>query len=155
MAQWKFKTMAYSLRSLGAISVFFAQFSAAQPAHAELKICNQSIALYNVAIGATKYDKFYTEGWWTLPANSCITPIKEDLSLLKLKYAYVYATTVSGDSAFEGTLPMCIASKRFKIEKVPHEPWNCWVRGFKEVKFREVDTGDSGSWTVFIRGTSQ
>ena len=127
----------------------------AQPAKAELKICNQSIALYNVAIGAIDNGKFYTEGWWALSANSCVTPIKEDLGALKLKYAYIYAITIAGDSAFEGNLPMCIANKRFKIEKVPHEPWNCWVRGFEEVKFHEVDTGDAGSWTVFIRDTTQ
>ena len=134
------------------ILAIFAVLALVTPAKAELKVCNQSVALYNVAIGAIDSGKFYTEGWWTLPANSCVTPIKKDLGVLKLKYAYIYATTVAGDSAFEGTLPMCIGRKRFKIEKVPHEPWNCWVRGFEEVKFREVDTGNAGSWTVFIRG---
>ena len=138
--------------SICATLTIFTSLTLAESAKAELKICNQSIALYNVAIGTIDNGKFFTEGWWTLPASSCIIPIKEDLGTLKLKYAYIYATTVAGESAFEGTLPMCISKKRFKIEKVPHEPWNCWVRGFEEAKFREVDTGNAGSWTVFIRG---
>ena len=121
-------------------------------AWAAFKVCNQSIALYNVAIGAEIDQKFNTEGWWTLPANSCVTPIKEDLTDLKIKYVYLYATTVTGESAFEGEWDMCVDTKRFKIPKIPGESWNCWVRGFQVAKFREIDTGDAKSWTVFVRG---
>ena len=120
-------------------------------ARADFKICNQSAALYNVAIGAEIDQKFHTEGWWTLPANSCVTPIKGDLDALKLKYVYVYATTVTGESAFEGDWAMCIDNRRFKIEKIPDQPWNCWVRGYEQAKFKEIDTGDAKSWTVFVR----
>lgn len=121
-------------------------------ASAAFKVCNQSIALYNVAIGAEIDQKFNTEGWWTLPANSCVTPIKEDLTDLKIKYVYLYATTVTGETAIEGDWDMCVDTKRFKIPKIPGESWNCWVRGFKIAKFREIDTGDARSWTVFVRG---
>lgn len=122
------------------------------PAHAAFRICNQSAALYNVAIGAEIDQSFHTEGWWTLPADNCVTPIKEDLDALKLKYVYVYATTVTGESAFAGDWPMCVDTKRFRIEKIQGEPWNCWVRGFESAKFKEVDTGDAKSWTLFVRG---
>jgi uncharacterized membrane protein len=119
--------------------------------HAEFKVCNQSVALYNVAIGAEINHKFHTEGWWTLPAKSCVTPLKEDLDALKLKYVYVFATTVTGESAFEGSWEMCVDSRRFRIEKIPGESWNCWVNGFQLAKFTEVNTGEAKSWTVFIR----
>jgi uncharacterized membrane protein len=122
-------------------------------ARAEFKVCNQTIELYNLAIGAERGGKFHTEGWWTLPANSCVTPIKEDLDSLRLKYVYVHATTVTGDSAFEGNWEMCVDTRRFEIEKVPDQPWNCWVRGFQVAKFKEIDTGAAKAWTVFIRGS--
>ena len=125
------------------------------PALAAFKVCNQSIVIYNVAIGAEISQKFHTEGWWTLPPNSCVTPIKEDLDALKLKYVYVYATTFTGESAFEGNWDMCVDSRRFKIARIPDQPWNCWVRGFLEAKFKEIDTGNAKSWTVFVRGGSQ
>ncbi len=120
-------------------------------AAAEFKVCNQSIALYNVAIGAEFNGKFHTEGWWSVPANACVNPIKEDLAALKLKYVYVYATTVTGQAAFDGDWEMCVDTRRFKIERIPDQPWNCWVRGYQLVKFKEIDTGESGSWTVFVR----
>lgn len=121
-------------------------------AWAAFKVCNQSIALYNIAVGAEINQKFNTEGWWTLPANSCVTPIKEDLTDLKIRYIYLYATTVTGESAFEGEWDMCVDTKRFKIPKIPGESWNCWVRGFQAAKFQEINTGDAKSWTVFVRG---
>ena len=123
----------------------------ALPAHAEFKVCNQSVGVYNVAVGAEINQHFTTEGWWVMPANSCIIPIKEDLDQLKLRYVYVYAEAVTGESAFQGSWNMCVNSKRFKIDKIGDEPWNCWVRGFKQVKFLEVDTGDSKTWTLYVR----
>jgi uncharacterized membrane protein len=126
-----------------------------QTAHAQFKVCNQGIGLYNIAIGAERNAKFSTEGWWSVPSNSCVTPIKEDLASLKLKYLYVYATSIAGEPAFEGEWDMCVDSKRFKIDRIPNEPWNCWVRGFQQVKFKEIDTGDSTSWTLFIQEGGQ
>ena len=125
----------------------------ADDARAAFKVCNQSVTLYNVAIGAQTGDTFRTEGWWTLPASTCVTSIKEDLDALKLRYVYVYATSATGDSAFEGNWDMCVDTKRFKIEKIQGQPWDCWVRGFVQAKFKEIDTGNTSSWTVFIRGS--
>jgi uncharacterized membrane protein len=133
------------------VGLFLVQDSNAQAA---FKVCNQSVTLYNVAIGAQIDDKFRTEGWWTLPASTCVTPIKEDLDVLKLRYVYIYATTATGDSAFEGNWDMCVDTKRFEIEKVQDQPWDCWVRGFVQAKFKEIDTGNASSWTVFIRGSA-
>jgi uncharacterized membrane protein len=143
--------IAWFHRSVAVFIVAFWLFSPA-PAHAYFRICNQSVAPYNIAIGAEISRKFHTEGWWTLPANSCVTPIKEDLDALKLKYVYVYAMTAAGDGVLDGEWEMCVDTRRFKIEKIPGQPWNCWVRGFQQAKFSEVNTGTAKSWTLFIRG---
>ena len=130
-------------------------FGLTGPARAEFKVCNQTVGLYNVAIGSEIDRRFYTEGWWALPANSCVIPIKEDLDALKLRYVYVHVESVTGESAFDGNWDMCVDSKRFKIERIAGEPWNCWVRGFIQTKFLEVDTGEAKSWTVFVRPGAQ
>ena len=124
-------------------------------AHAEFKVCSQGVGLYNVAIGAEIDHKFHTEGWWVLPASSCVVPIKEDLDALKLRYVYVFVQSVTGEAALDGNWDMCVDTKRFKIEKIPDDPWNCWVRGFVQAKFLEIDTGESKSWTVFVRPSKQ
>jgi uncharacterized membrane protein len=121
------------------------------PTQAEFKVCNQTLNLYNIAIGKEINRSFHTEGWWTLPANNCVSPIKEDLDVLKLRYVYIFATTIYGDDALTGDWPMCIDTRKFKIPKVPGEPWNCWIRGYQQAKFKEIDTGNAKSWTVFIR----
>ena len=139
------------LWKLIATTAWVGLFAAAHPAFAEFKVCNQSVGVYNVAVGAERDQRFSTEGWWVMPANSCIIPIKEELDQLKLRYVYVYAETVTGDSVFQGNWEMCVDTKRFKIEKTEAEPWNCWVRGFKAVKFLEVDTNQAKSWTLFVR----
>jgi uncharacterized membrane protein len=144
--------LGFNLLAVASLAVASQQGS---PAQAAFKVCNQSIALYNVAIGAEINQKFHTEGWWTLPPNSCVTPLKEDLDALKLKYVYIHAITVTGDSAFEGNWDMCVDTRRFKIERVRGQPWNCWVRGFKLAKFKEINTGNAKSWTVFVRGSGQ
>ena len=143
--------MASFVRKLAAAAICGCALAGARPAAAEFKVCNQSVGVYNVAIGAETNQRFSTEGWWVMPANSCIIPIKEDLDQLKLRYVYVYARDVTGDSVFEGNWEMCVGTKRFKIEKIAGEPWNCWVRGFETVKFLEVDTGQAKSWTLFVR----
>jgi uncharacterized membrane protein len=145
-SEMKWSAMTLSVLAFG-IGLAFAN----GPAAAEFKVCNQSVGVYNLAVGAEINQHFNTEGWWVMPANTCVIPIKQDLDSLKLRYVYVYAETVSGESAFEGNWDMCVDSKRFKIEKIDREPWNCWVRGFKQVKFLEVDTGSTKSWTLYVK----
>jgi len=134
---------------------FFCLAGGVKSALAEFKVCNQTIGLYNVAIGAEIDGRFHTEGWWALPANSCVIPLKEDLDQLKLRYVYVHVESVTSESAIEGNWDMCVDTKRFKIERIAGEPWNCWVRGFVQAKFLEVDTGNAKSWTIFVRPGAQ
>ena len=120
------------------------------PASAEFRVCNQTLNLFNIAIGrpVTKdlfeTDLFETEGWWTLAANSCTSPIKEPL---ESSYFYLYGTDIYGEPAIVGSTDMCVADKQFTIT----DRKDCWVRGYRQVRFLEVDTKNAPSWTVFIR----
>jgi uncharacterized membrane protein len=125
-----------------------------RPAHAEFKVCNQTLNLLNLAIGAEIDQQFGTEGWWTVPANSCVSPIKEDLLNLRLKYVYVYAMSVTGEDVLRGDWAMCIKPGRFTYKKLPSADWDCWVKGYQQARFVEVDTGNARNWTVFIRETA-
>ncbi len=116
-----------------------------RPAVAEFKVCNQTLSLYNIAIGIEKERIFQTEGWWTLSANECVSPITEDLSS---RYVYVFATNIYGDDALSGEITMCLdRHKHFEIVGTD----NCWLRGHEAARFKEVDTHSSNSWTIFIQ----
>src|SRR5437667_8809818 len=130
---------------LAAPAMIAAMELGARPASAEFKVCNQTLSLYNVAIGTEKAGVFQTEGWWTLAANDCVTPIALDLGS---RYVYVLATNIYGDDALTGGTTMCIdRRKHFVIAGTD----NCWLRGYEEAKFKEIDTHSANSWTAFIR----
>lgn len=127
-------------------------------ARSEFKVCNQTLNLYNVAIGVekpalaigtNKSGMFYTEGWWTIPANACVQLMKEKLTS---RYIYLYAVNIYGDDSLSGNKKLCVGSKRFLIPHPSGELPNCWVKRYQEAGFKEIDTGrDADSWTVFIR----
>lgn len=119
------------------------------PANAEFRVCNQTLNLFNVAIGRPvpndfQGDLFETEGWWTLAANSCTSLIKEPL---ESSYFYLYGTDIYGEPAIVGSTDMCVATRQFTIT----DQKDCWVRGYQRARFLEVDTKNAPSWTVFIR----
>jgi uncharacterized membrane protein len=114
-------------------------------AAAEFKVCNQTLSLYNVAIGIVKNDGPHTEGWWTVAANDCVSPITDDLTD---RFIYVLAINIYGDDAFRGDKEMCIdRHAHFQIVGAD----DCWLSGKEPAKFKEVDTHSASSWTVFIR----
>ena len=114
-------------------------------AAAEFKVCNQTLSLYNIAIGIVKSDGPHTEGWWTVAANDCVSPITDDLTD---RFLYVLATNIYGDDAFRGDKEMCIdRHAHFQITGSS----DCWLSGKEPAKFKEVDTHSASSWTVFIR----
>ncbi len=123
----------------------------ASPAHGEFRVCNQTLNLFNVAVGylveeaqVAESEGWWTEGWWTLAANSCTSPIKKKL---QSKFFYLYGTDIYGEPAIVGKTAMCVSAKQFIIRGIE----DCWVRGFEQVWFLEVDTKNAPSWTVFIR----
>ena len=129
-----------------------AAVAAAPPAaHADLKVCNQTLSFYNIAVGYFSGERFYTEGWWTLAANACVRPIKGDLDN---RYYYFFAMDIYGNDATKGDKPFCVKDdKSFRvptpITDLAHPA--CWVRGYQQVNFQEIDTGGNAtSWTVFV-----
>ncbi len=135
----------------------------ALPAHAELRVCNQTLNLYNVAVGyfagehCQPTDPLYpsachleTEGWWNLPANGCVTPLKQPLDQT---YYYVFALDIYGADAITGDTPLCVnVTRRFNIQTPFDERQQprCWQRGYQQVKFKEIDAGGASDWTVFV-----
>jgi uncharacterized membrane protein len=121
----------------------------ANPAHAEFRVCNQSLNLFNIAVGLPRDGAFRIEGWWTVPANSCITPIKEDL---QSKYVYLHALSVTGEDVLQGEWDMCIKPEKFTYIRQGDEDWDCWAKGYQKARFAEIDTGEKAkSWTVFVQ----
>jgi len=61
------------------------------PASADLRVCNNTKALINFAVGVNAGADFSTEGWWTVTPGSCATPIKGPLTA---RFVYLYATDI-------------------------------------------------------------
>lgn len=122
-----------------------AVLAGARPGHAQFTICNQTLDVFNVAIGSEVDDEFQTEGWWTIAANRCVDVIREEL---QNRYIYVYATDVFQQPVLEGTVEMCIDSQKFIIRGTDA----CWQRGYGAAHFAEVDTQAVERWTLFVRG---
>ena len=143
------RTWAYCKPGLGATLILLAGMGS--PAEAQLRVCNQTLNLYNISVGylveeaqVAEQVGWWTEGWWTLAANSCTTPVKKKL---KSQFYYLYGTDIYGEAAITGATAMCVSVKQFVIRGIE----DCWVRGFEQVRFLEVDTRNAETWTVFIR----
>jgi uncharacterized membrane protein len=121
---------------------------AAHPARADLRICNLTRILLNLAVGASARDDFVTEGWWTVTPGSCSTPIHGPLTG---RYVYLYATDIHNADVLKGSVSMCIDRGKFKVYGVQ----NCWRRGLEAVNFAEIDTLDSPDWTTFLTGVGR
>jgi uncharacterized membrane protein len=115
----------------------------ATAAHADLRVCNETRVLINLAVGANAGADFATEGWWTVTPGSCATPIRGPL---KGRYVYLYATDIDAADVLKGSVSMCVDRGKFKIYGIS----DCWRRGLQAVNFAEVDTMDSPDWTTFL-----
>lgn len=119
--------------------------AAPRQAAAQFTICNQTLDVFNVAVGTEADAEFQTEGWWTIAANRCVDVIRNEL---QSRYIYVYATDVFQQPVMDGTVSMCIAAKKFLIAGTDA----CWQRGYRAAHFREVDTQAVERWTLFVKG---
>jgi uncharacterized membrane protein len=115
---------------------------------AELRVCNQTKYLVNVAIGYNAEKDYRTEGWWTVAPSACATPIK---AALTNRYVYIYAVDIDGNDLMSGGYSMCIERRKFQIDGVG----DCWRRGYIMVEFAEVDTLSSADWTVVLSDKTQ
>lgn len=121
-------------------------------ARAEFTVCNQSLDVVNLAVAHELNDQaerfWQTEGWWTVGANQCVKVIRDELVN---RFIYIYATDVFGQPLLRGTTSMCVGARRFVIRGGEE----CWVRGFRQVPFFEVDTQKTERWTLFLSGGMQ
>lgn len=113
----------------------------AQPARAELRLCNKTESQVGVAIGYREDTEWVTEGWWNLPANSCETLVT---GALVSRYYYIYAVDYDQFGEWGGRAFMCTREKEFTINGIE----DCVARGFERTGFFEIDTGEQSSWTV-------
>ncbi|WP_231564732.1 DUF1036 domain-containing protein [Paracoccus halophilus] len=113
-------------------------------AAAELRLCNQSFEVLNVALAEPgEGQAFLTRGWWRVAPNQCATLQRESLGS---RYYYVFATDVFGNDVLAGSIPMCVAPRRFEISGQQ----DCLLRGYLDARFAEIDTGMQSSWTIFV-----
>lgn len=112
-------------------------------AQAELRLCNQSFDVLNIALAQAQGDGFRSRGWWRVAPNQCATLLREPL---RERYFYVFAADVFGKVVLAGSVPMCVAPRRFETG----EQTDCLLRGFLDARFLEIDTGDQPNWTVFV-----
>jgi uncharacterized membrane protein len=130
-------------RGLRATLVIAMSIATGASARADLRVCNKSHVLVNLAVGANDGEDFATEGWWTVTPGSCATPIR---GALKGRYIYLYATDIDAVDVLEGTVSMCVDRGKFRVIGIA----DCWRRGLMAVNFAEIDTLDARDWTTFL-----
>ncbi|MEO1197678.1 MAG: DUF1036 domain-containing protein [Pseudomonadota bacterium] len=112
-----------------------------EAAQADLRICNATTSRVQVAIGYRTDRQWTTEGWWTVPSQSCEVLLRGPLTA---RYYYIYAIDNDVGGEWSGESDMCTRDEEFTIRG--HE--RCEERGFISNSFIEVDTGEEPSWTV-------
>ena len=118
-------------------------FLFASAAHADLRVCNKTGAMVNLAVGVNVGGNFATEGWWTVTPGSCATPVRGPL---KSRYVYLYAIDINAVDVTKGKAPMCVDSGKFRFSSIT----DCWRRGLQAANFVEIDTLDASDWTTFL-----
>jgi uncharacterized membrane protein len=125
----------------------FAGLASSNPAYAEFTVCNQTLDVVNLAVGQEMVEgtdaHWQTEGWWTVGANQCVDVIRDEIVN---RFIYIYAMDVFGQPILNGTTPMCVGGRRFVIRGDE----DCWVRGYQQAPFFEVDTLKTVRWTLFL-----
>ena len=113
------------------------------PAAADLRVCNRTTYMLNVALGSAAGDGFRTEGWWSIAANGCQSVIRGPL---QSRFVYLYAADIDGRGVAGGDVEMCVLRRSFEIDGIG----DCWRRGYEAAGFAEIDTLDFEGWTVFL-----
>jgi len=113
----------------------------AEPARADLKLCNQTESQIGVAIGYKDRDNWATEGWWNLTPKGCETLLAGPLVS---RYYFIYAIDYDLGGEWSGATFMCTQERSFTIQGTQ----DCASRGYEVTGFFEVDTGEERNWTV-------
>ena len=130
-----------ALGALGAAVLIGAALLTADPALADLRLCNNTGGRVGIAIGYKDGEGWVTEGWWNLAARSCETLLRGGLVA---RFYYVYGIDYDRGGEWSGQAFMCSRDKEFTIKGTE----NCLARGYDRTGFFEVDTGEQRAWTV-------
>lgn len=117
----------------------------AEPASADLKLCNNTESRVGVALGYNDTKSWVSEGWWNINPNSCATLLKGDLIA---RYYYIYAVDYDHAGSWGGKAILCTQDKLFVIQGNV----SCQERGYKKTGFFEVDTREESDWTISLSG---
>jgi uncharacterized membrane protein len=117
------------------------------PAHAGLEVCNQTNVARWVAVGYSKDDMWTSEGWWNVEPGDCAHVLDGDLT-----QQYYYYRAEDPNEEFEGDgYFFCSVDDAFTIVG----DQDCAGRGYEEVDFRELDTGESTTtFTLVLNPTT-
>jgi uncharacterized membrane protein len=119
------------------------------PALADLKLCNTTPNRVGVAIGYRNPGGGLTsEGWWTLPGQTCETLYKGPLPS---RFWYVYAVDYDGGGEWAGNASLCTIDKAFTIKTSS----DCAKQGYNATGFFEVDVNQSTDWTIRLTDPSE
>jgi uncharacterized membrane protein len=122
----------------------------AQPAAADLRVCNDTASRVGVAIGYKDLTsgEWVTEGWWNVLSHACETLLP---GTLQARFYYVHAVDYDRGGAWAGKDKMCTSGKSFTIRGVG----NCADRGLEQAGFHEVDTGEANDYTIRLTDPSK
>ena len=146
----RFKAMLHSIGwfpAVAAVIGLFMTFSVT-PAHADLKVCNDTKSLTGVAIGYRAKEDWIMEGWWRIPSGVCASLLEGELAS---RYFYIYAEDADTGGQWRGPVFMCTSSKEFRIEGLA----DCFARGYERTGFFEIDTGNQQNWQVRLTEANQ
>lgn len=125
------------------LGVFALIMFASTAIKAELRVCNLTVNLVNLAVGIPTNNGLRTEGWWVVTGNGCAPVIRGELPS---RYVYLHAKDIYGKNLIGEGTAMCVRTNKFDILGED----NCWQRGYRKALFAEVDTGNSTTWTVYL-----
>jgi uncharacterized membrane protein len=114
------------------------------PSKAELKLCNTTSSRVGVAIGYREKERWATEGWWNVAANTCEVLLKGKLIA---RFYYIHAVDYDKGGEWSGKDTMCTTDKAFTVFGVK----DCVKRGYKRTGFFEIDTKNEHDWTVRLK----
>jgi uncharacterized membrane protein len=138
-------------KTLGAALLAFILSSfgpGADPASADLKLCNTTGSRVGVAIGYKDQEGWATEGWWNVGPQACETLLKGNLIA---RFYYIHAVDYDRGGEWAGSSYMCTDDKAFTVRGVE----DCVKRGYKRTGFFEVDTTEERDWTVRLTDPDQ
>src|SRR4051812_5392392 len=78
--------------------------ASAEPARADLRLCNTTESRVGISLGYRDGSGWITEGWWNLAARGCETLLRGELAA---RFYYIYAVDYDRGGDWSGRSLMC------------------------------------------------